>query len=207
MRVPSGAARSEDGERLWIFAAEGILHNLREVAGNDPMRFPWAVSIKLRPATDATGHNDRYVYPAEYRELADVFGLSGRPSLGLHGGMSFSLPDGGLLVEHETGPEILTMVKDFGSAAEPYLATIECVTLVAKMAHWLAKKVGSNSKSKSPDRYYHDVAYVRVERRTIAADGALREEIVTAVRTDQPASASSLERLVAAAFEEPNVDQ
>ena len=83
-----------------------ILHNLETIAHLRGGSIGEAISIKLRPVEDPEQFSDRYVYPREYEELVDAFGLQPAPETRYFGGASYRV--GNLdVVEHETGPEFL----------------------------------------------------------------------------------------------------
>ncbi|MEA3033718.1 MAG: hypothetical protein QOH86_1734 [Sphingomonadales bacterium] len=89
-------------------------------------------------------------------------------------------------MEHETGPEILATVAEFGHFLEPFLAIAAAGKLVADVALWLRKKVKTSCDVRSPERHYHDARFLRVEMRYKGADGSLRETVISTVDLADP---------------------
>lgn len=178
------------------FREDSILKNLTTYATLRGEPTTKAVSIKFRPTAKISGLSDRYVYSDEYKALAREFDLHPTDSTGFNTPQAYTFRDDIVFLEHETGPEIIAFIKDFGDAAAPFLSVIEIGALAAGVAGWLRRKIRKNCEEKNPERYYHDVRYLRIETRTIGSDGQLKEIISTTIRIDAANRKNTIARAV-----------
>lgn len=162
-----------------------IARNLQAFAATRGADISDVVSVKFRPVAAIEGFADRYVYPDEYQALREAFGFKPVASSDYSGGTSLTRGDVDL-VEHETGPEILTMISGAGIAVAPFVDFATAATMLAGVAVWLRNRVKRNSDTASPERYYHDAKYIKVERRQIGRDGDLVEETITYLEFSNP---------------------
>ena len=168
---------------------QAIVQNIESFANNAHKPSDCVVSIKFRPVHDKDRVSDRYVYPAEYRQLVQEFGLTKISSSGFSGSAVYQDQDGILFLEHESGPEILTFILEnidtLSESIAPFLDIINGGALVLGAFAWIHNKIRQNCKTNNPDRFYHDVLYIKIEIRMTGPHNTLAQNVAMIVGIDK----------------------
>ena len=175
-----------------MYRETNILKNLESFADSRPdASVSHALSLKLRPVATKDGHSDRCVYPGEYRELEnEILHLSKARSHDYRADPVYEVDGSGVLLCHETGPELLLLVEAFLSQ---YPNIISGSALLLALTESLRRLVRRNCDTKDTSRHDHDVEFLRVELRAASRSGALEEVVVETFRIGEEIDPDVLE--------------
>ncbi|MGH6651925.1 MAG: hypothetical protein ACREB7_12440 [Sphingopyxis sp.] len=147
---------------LGIFARE---------AGAEPGQ---VMAFKVRQTLDPQGaSSNRFFYSDDYDELATALKLPERRIGMYQGSGSRYLAVDAVIVEHETGPELIIFVSHIASAVDPFVTLVGAAGIILGMARWVRTKLETARKRPPPFPAYKDARYIRIERRRIRPDGTV----------------------------------
>jgi len=123
-----------------------IRHNFEAFASARDREVADVVSIKARHSLNREGGPPtRYLSDQDYDELAGVLGFPQRIREPYWGSGARAIGNGTLVIEHETGPEILLFISHVATAVDPYVTLTAAVGTVIGMGKWLLAKLHASS--------------------------------------------------------------
>jgi len=162
----------------------------------DPMS---VVAVKLGPVATPSGPSYGYVHTRHYQELAAAFGMSPHQGGGYDSGLAYNFPSGPVLLAHESGPEILLLVKDAAEIVELFLTLAGAVSLIAGVAGWLGKKVKATPHPPRRGPLYKPARFMRIETYRLGPGREVRERLVQIVDLGREPDESAIRASVAEA--------
>lgn len=132
------------------------------------------VSLKVRHTLNPEGETSNwFLYSEDYDALASDLNLPARTVGVYQGSGARPLGSGAVIIEHETGPELLLFVSQLTSAIDPVVTLASAVGIVVGMGRWVRARLEAARHKPPPYATYRDARCVRFERRRIGPDGTV----------------------------------
>lgn len=162
-----------------------IRHNFETFASAGGREIGDVISLKVRHSLNSEVEwAGRYLSDLDYDELAKVLKFPKRIREPYWGSGGRPIGNGTLVIEHETGPEILFFISHVATVVDPYVTLTAAVGTVVGMGKWLLAKLHAGGNLPRTHAGFRDDTCVRFERRRVSRDGTVEVTLLTASTID-----------------------
>lgn len=110
------------------------------------------------------------------------------------------LGHGAVIIEHETGPELVLLVTHIANAMDPVVTLATAVGMVVGMGRWVRDMLEAARRKPLPYPAFRDAQCVRFERRRIRPDGTVDVAVISTTTLDEPFDVDAISARLSGVF-------